>query len=305
MDEAAYKKYLSENGIEVEEDTTVAQQVETKPDVDEEVDEESNDTKSEDTQETTKPKQKEAPKKDSIYTEYKNKKRALREKEEEVQTISEKNTILEKELQEKNAKIAELQQLANKATTSVEKQEVKDGIEALAEEYSLDRSFLNKLSSELLKKVKPAETQTIDPEYTSKVKQIVETQEFNQEFEETLPFIEETFGKLSKDDVKNLRTELDKLAHSKGFNDKDLDYIIFKNRSQLSSIITPKRRGIETRTQNEEKSVDEEPKIDFNQAPDFDNMTEAQVKAWETEYKKLKSNTKGLTTGPNGKKFFI
>lgn len=298
-DEAAYKKYLSEQGIDtVQEDATEAKPVETKPEVDDSEEDDTDDTKSQEDSESEEPKQKEAPKKESIYKAHKEKKRALREE------IA-KSTDLEKKLAEKDAKIEELQKLADAATTQKEKQEVKDEIEQLASEYNLDPSFLKKLSSTLLNEVKPSITKSVDPESASKIQKIVETQEFNEEFEETLPFIEETFGKLNDSDLKNVQSELNRLAHTKEFHDKDLDYIVFKNRGQLNSVITPKKRGIETKTRNEEKEAEEESSFDFSQTPDFDNMSDAQVKAWEVEYNKLKGKKTGLTTGPNGKKFFI
>lgn len=298
-DEEAYKKYLSENGIEVEDSTTKeAQPVETKPEEGESETEKTTDTKSESTESADAPEKKETSKKDSIYDAYKEKKRVLRE-------VSEVKDNLEKELEEKNARIAELESFARNASTQEEKQEVKEGIDKLADEYNLDPSFLKKLSSELIKTIKPTDTQSVDTAYSSKVKELIQEKEFNEEFEETLPFIEETFGTIGKDDIKTIKSELDKLAHTKEFHDKDLDYIVFKNKSRLSTIVSPKKRGLETKTRNEEKETTEESVIDFSSTPDFESMTQSQVAAWEKEYAKLKSNGSSLATGPNGKKFFI
>jgi hypothetical protein len=232
----------------------------------------------------------------SIYQQYKEKKKDLH-------TEKERREQLEKENQELKALIEK----GGKATTKEEKEDVQDELAKFAEE--------NEMSPETLKQLKAIMTKDIptlsdeDREVLNNAKQLVNSkndeQSFEQEFSQATPSLQEFFPDLSKDDTKVIKDKLYELAHTEGYHDKELDYIIYKNKDVLSKILSPKKRGLESKSPQEKNGVKATTNVDLSVTPDFSKMTEAEITAWQKAYSDATSSNDGLSVDRDGRKIII
>lgn len=218
-------------------------------------------------------------KKRSIYDEYKEKKNELK---------SEKELRLQVELERDELK-QKLENLGS-ATTKKEIAEAKDEIDAFAIERGLDPEAIKQMKTLFLKDIQPS----VDPalqvkldkvlEFANNNSKAIEAQQFEQEFTlEGLPAVKEFFPNINSDEITSVKKEIDRLAHTKGFEDKSLDYIVYKNKDTLSALVSPKKRGLESKSRADGQEVSD----DFNSQPDFSKMTYKELLAWQEKYEKM------------------
>lgn len=304
MDIEQYKKELADSGVDVVEDETPANAQEdeetpeeTKPEEKAKVEDDSNQNKTEEDKSETKPQSEvKETKKRSIYDEYKDKKS-------EVKTERELRQKAEQERDELAQKLANL----NSASTKEEIAEAKDELDAFALEKGLDPQAIKQMKQLFLKDVKTS----IDPEIQAKLDKVlefaknnseaIEKHQFEKEFEsEGLPAVKEFFPHISTEELNKVKSEIEKLAHTKGLEDKSLDYIVYKNRDKLSSLVSPRKRGIESKSRVDSQELSD----DFNSQPDFSKMTYKEMMAWQEKYEKF-SKDDGLSTDSQGRKILI
>lgn len=307
MDIEQYKKELADSGVDVVEDEAPANaqedkvteeetHKETKSEEKTEVEDDSNDSKIEDKSDTKSQSEANETKKRSIYDEYK-------EKKAEVKSEKELRIKAEQERDELAQKLANF----NSASTREEIAEAKDELDAFALEKGLDPQAIKQMKQLFLKDVKT----TIDPDIQAKLDRVlefaknnseaIEKQQFNKEFEsDGMPTVKEFFPQISADELGKVKEEINRLAHTKGYEDKPLDYIVYKNRSTLSSLVSPKKRGIEGKSRVDSQELSD----DFNTEPDFSKMTYKEMLSWQEKYEKNINNS-GLSTDSQGRKILI
>lgn len=303
-----YEQELRDNGVELPElDSSDKGQKpkevdEPKPQDDEpeeaEETEDKPDNEPEDDDKSQKPAEK---KKRSIYDEYKDKKA-------EVKTERELREQAESERDDALAKLADA---IKSATTVDEKAEAKDELDAYAEEYGLDAQGVKKLQSILLKGVNAAPSMSDeDRQAVEKAKEFVrqseeaaDRQRFETEFAAATPTLEQYFPGISDDDRNMVKKRIDELAHSQQYHDKELDYILFRNRDDIAKIITPRKRGLESKGSKDQQS--NAAKGTFDPNADISKMSSAAFEAWEKEYERVTSSGDGIASGSNGRKLLL
>jgi len=231
----------------------------------------------------------------SIYDEYKDKKAELR-------TEREAREQAEKERDEYRQKLEAL----SHAETPEEQKDAQDEIEAFATKRGLDAEALREMRSLFLKDVKPQTDENLSKDlqefkaWKSQNAQIMEKSMFDAEFESTLPTLKEMFKGANDEELNTIKKELDRLSHSKEYHDKELDYVAYKNQKTLSALVSPKKRGLESRTK-----VDvQEDSYEFDPEADISKMTPKQLESWEKEYRKATSSNT-LLTDTHGKKIMV
>ena len=108
------------------------------------------------------------------------------------------------------------------------------------------------------------------------------------------------FPDATADEVSLIRTKLDELAHTDQFHDKELDYVIFKNQDTIKSLVSPKKRGIESKGRVDATA----PAFDFDPNADISKMSDKDAAAWEKAYSEM-GKTSELSMNQQGKKIFI
>lgn len=303
MDEKEYKEHLESEGIELEEEETPQETEETPEETEEETPEETEDDseeqpegESEDDSEESestlqKPKEK---KKRSIYDEYKDKKSQLREEQE----------LREKAEAEKAELEAKLEALKN-ADTTREQETVSSDIDEFAKEIGADPVAIRKMKELFLKDVKPSdESIKKDLEdfraWKADNQKALEKQAFEEEFADVLPQIKKDFPNASDSEIKAIKTEVDKLSHTRDFHDKDLDYVVFKNRDTLSALVSPKKKGMETK---ERKDISTD-SFEFDPNADVSKLSPKEQEQWMDAYHKATSSD-SLAEDSEGRKILL
>lgn len=236
-------------------------------------------------------------KKRSIYQEYKDKKK-------EARTEKERADALEKERDELKAQVAAL----GSAKTTEEKKEALDEFDEFAKKYEGDPAALKEMRDLFLKGVKPvlddATKERLDnfEKWQKDNQKAVDKANFENEFASAEQALKRLFPTAKDSDMKGIKAELEKLAHTKGWNDKELEYIAFKHQDKLSKLISPKKKGMETR---ENKGEETEVATDFDPAADLSTMTPAQREKWEKQYREGGARGQGLTKSKDGKLMII
>lgn len=110
--------------------------------------------------------------------------------------------------------------------------------------------------------------------------QVIEKQMFEEEFTRTLPALQSMFPNANTEELGAMKSELDKYAHTTGMHDKDLEYVAFKHRENLSALVSPRSRGMESKGRNQ---VEDSP-TDWNPNADLTQMNATQLDAWEKKY---------------------
>lgn len=287
-EEIQYKEQLKADGIEIEEEKTEEVEETPKEDLPKEEPKETEEKPEED--ESSLKDQKET-KKRSIYDEYKDKKSELKSEREQ-----------REKFEKENAELKEKLEALKSAETPEEKQDALDDIDELAKEINADPKYLRKLKAIFLKDVKPADESLRKDlesfkEWKTQNQKAIEKQQFEDEFKGVLPQIKSDFPKISDDELKAVKDELDKLSHSKEYFDKSLDYVVFKNKEELSALVSPKKKGMETK---ERKDIAEDD-FDFDPNVDITSLTPAQQEKWEKEYQKQMKSEELLNDMQKGK----
>lgn len=301
MDEEEYKKQLEEAGVEIPEEKKTPEQIEaeTKAKADEEAASKAKaeaEAKSKadaeaEAEEEELPETKE-PKKRSIYDEYKEKKSELKSERELREKTERENEELRRRVE------------AYEKAKPEEKEEAGDELEKFAEEINADPQAIKRMREIFLKDIKPDETLQKDlkefKSWKAQNQQLIEKQMFEEEFSKTLPSLKTFFPNASEEEIGNIKKEIDTISHTKEWHDKDLDYVIYKNKDKLSTLVSPKKRGMESKGR---KDVEEE-NYEFNPNADFSKMTFKEREQWEKTYKEM-GKAEGLITDANGRKILF
>lgn len=183
----------------------------------------------------------ELPTKRSIYQDLKEKKAEVREAKEEVETVRAENARLAQELED-------LKQAKAEAKTPAEKRTVDEEIEAFAESIEADPEAIAGLIPILEKRLGKGES--LSKEDLDFIKQVKAEQQktagqiaFNNEWDGFVPSLKAEFPHVSDTDLTSVRKEVERLAHTPEFHDKEIDYIYFKTKNSLSKLISPKRES--------------------------------------------------------------
>ncbi len=233
------------------------------------------------------------PAKRSIYVD-------LKETRKEVKTERELREQAERERDELKVKL----EAVSTASTPAERSDAVDDLEAFAKEIDADPAYLKKMQQVFLKGLPQ---QTVDTEALERFKeweknnsQAIEAQSFEKEFQSTLPTIKTMFPDASADEVGLIRTKLDELAHTDQYHDKELDYVIFKNQDSIKALISPKKRGIESKGRVDATA----PTFTFDPNADITKMSDKEAAEWEKAYSEM-GKTSELSIDSQGKKIFI
>ena len=291
-EEDKYKADLEAEGVEVEEEKT-EEKVEEAPKVEEKPKEEPKETEEKPKEEPKEvlPDQIET-KKRSIYDNYKEKKSELKSERELRENFEKENTELK----------GKLEALSN-ADTKEEKKEALDDIDELAKEINADPEYLRKLKAIFLKDVKPANDESLKKDladfkdWKTKNQEVIEKQLFEDEFSTVLPQIKSDFPKISDEDLKSVKQSLDKLSHSKEYHDKSLDYVVFKEKENLTALISPKKKGMETKERKDVASDD----FDFDPNVDITTLSAGDQEKWEKHYRKSLETEELVNDSSKGK----
>lgn len=292
-EEDQYKEELKTQGVEVEEEKKTEEPVEETPAEKPKVEDKVEEPEKKLEEEPKKEEEKEVFKKRSIYDEYKDKKSELKSEKDLREKFETENT----ELKDK------LEALKN-ADTPKEKQDALDDIDELAKEINADPEAIRKLQKVLMKGVKPTTDENLQKDldefksWKTTNQKVMETQQFDTEFETVLPQIKSDFPKISEDEVKSIKEGLDKISHSKEYHDKSLDYVVFKNKEELTALISPHKKGMETK---ERKDIEVDNFV-FDPNVDITKLSQTDFVKWEKAYKKATESSEELVMdGKSGK----
>lgn len=298
MDEEQYKKELADQGVDLPELKEEKKEEPAKEPIKESPKEEAKvDDKKEAEVEPTKPLTEEpkVERKRSIYDEYKEKKSELKSEKELREQVERERDELARKLQE-----------ATDAKGTKNADESAEDAIAYAAKIGADPDLVKRIIADAQKGFKSAPDESIKKDleefkaWKAQNSASIEKQMFEQEFQKVTPTLKELFPTASAEEITSLKSELDKLSHTKEYHDKDLDYVAFKNKEKLSAFISPKKRGIEGKSK---KDIQEE-SFDFDPNADYSKLSPAEKVKWEEGYNKL-GKTEGLVRDANGKKILI
>lgn len=244
-------------------------------------------------------------KKRTIYTDYKEKKTELR-------TEKALREEAEKKLAKAESDLKAILEKSENADTNKEKKEALDKFDEFAKKIDADPVALKEMRDLILEGAKVPESLIKDledikawkaeraGEDEARKKENAQKQ-FEDEFTQTLPALKAFFPKANDSEMQAIKKELDKLSHSTGWNDKDLDYIAFKHKDQLSALVSPKKRGMESTEHVDDSVID----ADFDPNADLSKMSPTARAAWEVKYNAIMKKPEGLSEGAGGKKIMI
>lgn len=281
--EADYKKELQDAGVEIPVDDSVeSEKVEETPEAPEA------DKKAE---EAEKPNESESrePRKRSIYDDYKDKKVELKSEREQREQAEHERDELKRQLEE----VSQANSPEHKASPN--------GLLEYAEQAGADPELVKRIVEEARNG-----QQQIDPELKGRLERfenwqkqnasVLEKQMFEEEFNRTVPTLQSMFPTANTEELGTLKSELDKLSHSKEMHDKELDYVAFKHREHLSAFVSPKKVGMESKGRNQVGDNSSE----FNPTADLTKMNAKELDAYEASYRKMVSEQGGVSgTGKN------
>lgn len=292
-EEDQYKEELKTQGVEVEEEKKTEEPVEETPAEKPKVEEKVEEPEKKPEEEPKKEEEKEVFKKRSIYDEYKDKKSELKSEKELREKFESENT----ELKDK------LEALKN-ADTPKEKQDAQDDIDELAKEINADPEAIRKLQKVFLKGIKPTNDENLKKDledfksWKTQNQKVMQTQQFDTEFETVLPQIKLDFPKATDEELKTIKKSLDTISHSKEYHDKSLDYVVFKEKEALTALISPKKKGMETK---ERKDIEVDNFV-FDPNADITKLSAPDFVKWEKAYKKATESSEELVIdGKSGK----
>lgn len=288
--EEDYKKELAAAGVEIPEDTPPEESTVEEPKVE---------TPEEPKQEPKKEEEPEKPeevieRKRSIYHDLKEKKHELRSEREAREQVEQERDELRRRLEEIQG--------ANGSDAEKSKDVVK-----YAEEVGADPVLVQRIIEEARAGVKaeiPEDLKNGLEEFKSWKQQnaeLMDKQLFEKEFVQAIPSIQQMFPNATQEEITAMKSELDKLSHSKEMHDKELDYVVFKNRAHLESFVSPKKRGIESRGRIDS----DDNSTEFNPNVDFSKMSPAQLETWEKTYAKAVEQDRERTTMSGGRKVIL
>lgn len=211
-------------------------------------------------------------KKRSIYDDYRDKKKELREAETTLETERAARAAAETKAQELQA----LLDAKKDAATPEAKAEAADDIKAFAEKHGMSADALRELTSVILKQVPKGEQPAgLSEEDKQKLAEVDGLRTWKQEQEakatreaEDRAILNEASSVKTLLDVHDdielqaVMAEIVKLAHTAAFHDKEVEYIVWKNKDALSKLVSPKKPSFEPTGQ--QPGTDTDTEIDFS-----------------------------------------
>ncbi len=230
------------------------------------------------------------PKKRSIYND-------LKDTRNDLKSEREAREKAERELTELRSKLDGKPPVESKA----------DDLDAFAAEIGADPQAIKKMQELFLKNM-PAST--ISPELQTKLEQFekwqetnssaIEAQQFETEFQSAVPQLQKLFPNASKEDIVAMKSEIDNLAHTPEYHDKEIDYIAFRNQDKLATIVTPRKRGLESKGRVDATHTPST----FDPNADITKMSPKEAEAWEKGYNELTKNSE-LTNDSIGRRVML
>lgn len=248
-------------------------------------------------------------KKRSIYDDLKDKKKEVKTEREQRLNIEKENADLKKTIQELNDK------LADPNLSKKEKEDAIDDFEELAKEIDADPQVIEKMFGVFLKKV--GKTDNITPELQKSLEEFqnwkkeneagAEQKRFETELATFEPKIKESFPNANEKELSKIKVELDKIAHSEGWNDKSLAYILFEHKEYFdTNFVSPKKAGMEgINKKGSDDKADVIDNSDFDPNADLSMMNPQQRANWEKQYKSITASPNGLSRDSHGRKIII
>lgn len=287
--EADYKKILAENGVDLPKEEVE----EPKPELEKEP---AKEPEAAPEKEPEKPlvEEPKVERKRTIYDDYK-------EKKAEVKSEREAREEAEHERDELKRQLESLQD-----PDRVEKKEDPKDVLEYATEKGADPELVRRIIDEARAnqpKLDPEISQRLD-RFESWQKQnahVLEKQMFDEEFAQAAPKLKELFPGATAEELTAMKPELDKLSHSKEMHDKELDYVAFKNREHLSTLISPHKRGMESKGRNQV----EDNSFEFDPSADLSRMNFAQQEAWNKMYQSAVATEKEKLHTSAGKRIIL
>lgn len=236
-----------------------------------------------------------APRKRSIYDDYKDKKL-------EVKTATERAEIAEKERDELKEKLAAI----GNADTPAEKKVAENELVEFAKEIGADPAAIAKLRDLILKDAKPATDKELADRlarfeaWEKENSSAIEKSYYDKDFAKITPTLKELFPTVDEKEMEAIKTELDTISHTKQWHDKDLGYVAFMNKDKLGALVSPKKRGLESKGNKEGEAISKE----FDPNADYSKMTPEEREAWEKEYNAM-TKSEGLLTDSQGRKSIL
>lgn len=227
----------------------------------------------------------------------------LKNTQKEVKSERERADIAEQKANDLQEKLDAVSKAKDEGKSSAH---AEDDLKTFLEEHEVDPVVAERLIAEARKGIKPEideETRNDLAEFKAwkqDNRKVAESQAFEKEFTASLPSIKEFFPTANDSELSAIKAELDTLSHTKEWHDKSLKYIAFEHKDTLSALITPRKRGMESRERKDTTEVEAE----FNPNPDFSKMTVKEMDAWNKTYRDA-GKSEGLTVGANGKKFIL
>ncbi len=180
------------------------------------------------------------PKKRSIYDDLKGQKQKRKEAQEQAERVAQEN----EQLKARNDELERLMKEHDKAQTPQQQAQANDDLATFAEEQGLSVDALERLTGLIANRALPPEFKQTFEEF-QRFSQQQKVQAEDQEVRAQEPTIRKELGIDESTDTSALMEEVVRLSHTKEFHDKELDYIVWKNRDALSKLVTPKKKSFE------------------------------------------------------------
>lgn len=241
------------------------------------------------------PKPEEPQRKRTIYDDYKDKK------------LEAKEAVARAEQAEKERdELAEKLRIASEAKAGTDTADATEDAIAYAKKVGADPDLVQRIIADARKGVAPTTDESLKKDleefkaWKSQNQHVLEKQMFEEEFQKSTPALKELFPTATPEELGAIKQELDVLSHTKEWHDKSLDYVAFKNKGTLAALISPKKRGMETKGRQDVEVTN----FEFDPNADYSKMTSAQREEWEKHYKEA-TRSDGLMTDSEGRKSIL
>ena len=186
----------------------------------------------------------------SIYDDLKDKKHELKTEQE-----------LRKAAEARNAELEGLLAAKDEAKTPSEKKEAAKDIQEFAEKHGYEPAQIEELTSILTARLPKADT-VLTPEEAQQWRE--ERAKAARDAEDraildTAPSVKTQLHIQDDAELQTVMKEVVKLAHTAEFHDKEVEYIIWKKKDELSKLVSPKKPSFEQGGQKGEAQPDVEP----------------------------------------------
>jgi hypothetical protein len=217
------------------------------------------------------------PKKRSIYDDLKDKKKEAKDAKAEAEAAR-------KEAEDARAEAAKLQALLDAkdgAKTPKEKAKADDDIQAFIDRHNgeqLTAESLTELAQIIAGRVKPGDL----PEDVREKLKFLDTLQADQkrlaedaETRKSAPLVKKTLEISDDAELENVMNEIVRLTHTEEFHDKEVEYILWKNRDAFSKLVSPKKPSFESG--DTKPDGDGEAEIDFSKPITPEQASKAMV----------------------------